>query len=506
MEQVSIIGNALGIPGKITYGDHHKKAEAFITQEALAPLDQQIERVLTRKLDILVMPILTINFMFAFVDRANLGNSKIVGLEKDLGMHGYDFNWASTAFYFTYILIELPSNIILRKIGPRIYLSALCFCFGIITFSTAFIQNFRSLIAERLLLGLAEGGLLPGYAYYLSTLYPRYELGARITGMMTASLSSGFVGGFLALGFANSPPFGQIHTWRHIYFFEGIISMALAIVTFIVLPNGIKDAWFLSESEKRVGLERLRRQELEDFKPTITREHIRQGVMNINNWLAASIYAFMNVPVQSCILFLPTIIHAMGYTSSKAQIMSGAPFLVGTFILAFQGILSDKLKRRGLVVLIFVPFMALCFMLLLIFTLNGPALLHRTGLRYMALFLGVSLGTCGGPLCLAWATNNTPSAAVRAVTTALIVGMGTVGAFIASWTYTNKNAPLYITGHSINLGFSLVAIGLIIAYWAYCSWENHQRDLGRRDHRLGGLSHEEMHNLGHKHPEFRYAS
>ena len=81
--------------------------------------------------------------------------------------------------------------------------------------------------------------------------------------------------------------------------------------------------------------------------------------------------------------------------------MAGAPFLVGTFTLALQGYSSDKIRRRGLIVLIFVPFLALCFMLLLIFTLSGPELLEKAGLRYMALFLGVSLGTCGGPLTLA---------------------------------------------------------------------------------------------------------
>ena len=107
---------------------------------------------------------------------------------------------------------------------------------------------------------------------------------------------------------------------------------------------------------------------------------------------------------------------------------------------------------------------------------------------------------------LKWATNNTPNPGVRAVSTALIVGVGTAGAFIASWTYTNKEAPLYVTGHSINMGFSTVAIGIVILYWWYCSWENRQRDLGRRDHRLINLTQEEIDNLGHRHPNFRYAS
>jgi MFS family permease len=196
---------------------------------------------------------------------------------------------------------------LLKKVGAKIYLPSLCACFGIITLSTAFIKNFQSLVAMRLLLGLAEGGLLPGYAYYLSCLYPRYDLGGRIAGVMTASLSSGFLGGFLALGFGNMSPMGPLHTWRHIYFFEGIISLALAIVTFIVLPRGIQEAWFLSPKEKEIGIERLRRQQLSDSSTVISKKDIMRGLKSINNWMAASVYAVTNVPVQSCILFLPTV-------------------------------------------------------------------------------------------------------------------------------------------------------------------------------------------------------
>lgn len=84
--------------------------------------------------------------------------------------------------------------------------------------------------------------------------------------------------------------------------------------------------------------------------------------------------------------------------------------------------------------------------------------------------------------------------------------MGTVGAFIASWTYTNVQAPLYITGHSINLAFSIMGVAIAAIYWWYCSWENKQRDLGRRSHRLVGLTADQEKELGHRHPDFRYAS
>ncbi|KIW43288.1 uncharacterized protein PV06_04406 [Exophiala oligosperma] len=481
------------------------QADAFVDTLNL-PLDPIVERSFRRKCDLYIVPLLTLSFIFAFIDRANLGNAKVVGLEKDLNMKGLDFNWASTAFYFTYIVVEVPSNIILKKVGARIWLSCLCFIFGLITLCTTFIHSYGSLITMRLLLGLAEGGLFPGYAFYLSSFYPRYEVVTRISIVGSSAYTSGFIGPFLALGFEHLPDFGPIHTWRHIYLFEGIISMVLGTVSFIILPTDIETAWFLKPAEKQVGLERLRRQMLEETVPGVRMKDIKAATMNIGNWIASILYMAINVPTQACIIFLPSIIKAMGYRAGAAQIMSGAPFLLAAIVVIFQGWLSDRIKRRGLVMLCFVPFMVLCFMLLLIFTLSGPALLKISGLRYMALFLGVGFGSTGVPLTLAWAGNNSPVPAVRAVSTAMVVGVGGLGSFISSWTYTNAQAPLFIVGHSINLAFSIVAVSATASYYLYATWENKQRNLGRRDDRLVGLSEDEANQLGHRHPHFRYAS
>lgn len=87
----------------------------------------------------------------------------------------------------------------------------------------------------------------------------------------------------------------------------------------------------------------------------------------------------------------------------------------------------------------------------------------------------------------------------------MTVSLGTLCGFIASWTYTTPNAPKYITGHSINLAFSLLAAFLSGGLWYYCWQENKKRDRGLRDHRLEGLTTEEVYLLSHRHPDFRYS-
>jgi MFS family permease len=194
----------------------------------------------------------------------------------------------------------------LERFGGRIWLSMLTFLFGLICFCTAFIQNFKSLVALRLLLGLAEGGILPGYAFYLSKFYRRYELVSRMGAFYTATLLAGFVGGFLAAGLVQIPPFGPIHTWRNIFFFEGIIPMGLAGVLWIVLPNEPKDAKFLHEDDRRLGQERIRQENAQNGADTGEKtdwRHIKIAFTNTTNWLGAFTYACFNVPTQSFVRY-----------------------------------------------------------------------------------------------------------------------------------------------------------------------------------------------------------
>lgn len=94
------------------------------------PLDRSAERKLRWKCDLHVLPIITLLYLFAFIDRVNIGNARIQGLEKDLKMKGHDYNVALFVFFIPYILFEVPSNLLLRKIAPSTWLSSIMFCWG----------------------------------------------------------------------------------------------------------------------------------------------------------------------------------------------------------------------------------------------------------------------------------------------------------------------------------------------------------------------------------------
>lgn len=146
--------------------------------ESQAPIDAALEKKLVRKVDRNLIPILFVLLLLAFLDRVNIGNARIQGLEADLNMHGTDYNIALFIFFITYILCEIPSNIILKKIRPSVWLSGIIFCWGksrsvliefaklkvpgVITALQGVSQSFGGLVACRLLLGAFEAGFFPG--------------------------------------------------------------------------------------------------------------------------------------------------------------------------------------------------------------------------------------------------------------------------------------------------------------------------------------------------------
>ena len=123
------------------------------------PIDPVLEARVRRKLDWRLMPILTLIYLFAFIDRSNAGNARVLGMGKDLELDGDRFNIGLSAFYVPYILLEVPANILCKKIGPKIWIPFLAFSFGIITMCMSTLRSYHGFIAARVCLGVVEAGM-----------------------------------------------------------------------------------------------------------------------------------------------------------------------------------------------------------------------------------------------------------------------------------------------------------------------------------------------------------
>ncbi|KAI1908272.1 hypothetical protein LOZ65_006662 [Ophidiomyces ophidiicola] len=163
------------------------------------------EAALVRKCDVRVVPILFVLFMLSFIDRINIGNARLQGLERDLGMQHRDYNVALFVFFIPYILLEVPSNLVLKRVAPSTWLSGIIAAWGVVTICQGVTTSFAGLVVCRFFLGVFEAGFVPGCVYLISMYYQRYELQKRLNFFFCASIIAGAVSGLLASGSLQVP-------------------------------------------------------------------------------------------------------------------------------------------------------------------------------------------------------------------------------------------------------------------------------------------------------------
>ncbi|KAK5653763.1 hypothetical protein OQA88_7920 [Cercophora sp. LCS_1] len=459
--------------------------------ENVAVDDTHLARRVLFKMDTRILPVLALLFLCSFLDRTNVGNAKIIGLEKDLNITNLQYNQGLTVFYATYIASELPSNLVLKKVTPKIWLPLLTVTWGITTMCLGFVRSFGSFFAVRALLGFAEGGLLPGMVLYLSGLYTRQEMALRIGIFYTAASLSGAFGGLLARGLSAIGPRGNLEGWRWIFIIEGLITVIAGTVAYIFLPSNILMASFLTEEERTFAANRLQEKVRKDsgspdrFDPILEREEkfkwseVYRGIFNLQVWFTATAYFAILSGLYSFGLFLPTIINDLKIAkdANQSQLWSVIPYAVATPVTVFVAFLSDRLKLRGVMMLFTLPIAIVGYSV--IANVASPHV--RFGMTtIMAIGLYSSV-----PCVLVWNSNNSAGHYKRATTSALQLAIANCGGFVATFVYPNTDAPLYHRGHTVILGLLVYAWFAILANVLWCTKINKDKRNGKYDQFIG---------------------
>ena len=212
------------------------------------------ERKLVTKMDFRIIPVLSILYLLAFLDRTNIANAAIFGLREDLGLKSTEYNTALTIFFVPYILFEIPSNILLKKLKPHLWLSGCMFLFGFVTICQGLVQNYGGLLATRFFLGLAETGMFPGSFYLIGMWYKRSEAQRRFSFFFGSTSLAGAFGGLLASAIGKMDGMRGYGGWRWIFILEGTLTCVVSFAFFFLIPSFPEDAQWLREDE-RVFLE-----------------------------------------------------------------------------------------------------------------------------------------------------------------------------------------------------------------------------------------------------------
>lgn len=358
---------------------------------ALTSIEPKREARLLAKLDIFFVPIIMLVYLSCFLDRANIGNVKVAGMQSDIHASTEEFSTAVSIFYATYVLSETPWAVLLKKLTPRLLLTCLAIVWSLVTVFSGFIHNIGGLYATRLILGACEGGLFPGLTLYLSMVYKRSEQAKRISYLFVCTAIAGAFGGLLAYAILHMDGVSGVAGWRWVYIIEGIFSIAVAAIVFFGLPNDPDNAYFLTASERDLMKVRAAQRAAYMGSEEFSWAEVRTALTDPKVYLSGVIQFCQDILLYGFSTFLPSIIKGMGYGTYQTQYLTVPVYFLGGSIFLCVAWLSDRLRLRSPFLLPTNVFGIMGYILLLIPSLPIGAKFFATFMCAIAVYTGPGL-------------------------------------------------------------------------------------------------------------------
>ncbi|WEW60274.1 hypothetical protein PRK78_005759 [Emydomyces testavorans] len=457
------------------------------------------DKPLLRKIDLKLVPWVSLLYLISFLDRANIGNAKIEGLQEDLHLSDNQYNNCLTIFFVSYSIFEPVTNVLLKRFHPSIFIPIIMILWGICMTSMGLVHNYSGLLTARWFLGLAEAGLFPGVSYMLSCWYKRSEVGIRLAVFFSAAAVAGSFGGLLAVGISKMAGVGGKPGWAWIFILEGLATILVGIASFWMVPDFPREATFLSEKEKSRVIERLAEDQQgsakhEDFKMAYFWESLKDW----KTYTSAMIYMGTDGALFSFALFLPTIILELGYKSTTAQLLSVPPYVAAALMTIFIGYIADRTRKRGLCN-IFVSLLGIIGFSMLLGSQNGSVKYAATFLAAMGIYPPIAN-------TISWVSNNTEGVYKRGISLGFVIGWGNLNGIVSANIYRGHDKPRFITGHSVVLAYLVVLLfGGSVLQHVLLRLENARRLSGKRNAWFE-LDSEKAKIRGDKRPDFIYTT
>ncbi|KAF8321438.1 MFS general substrate transporter [Cantharellus anzutake] len=416
----------------------------------------------------------------------------ITGLLKDLKMSPSQFSIVLSIFFIPYLLVEMFSNFLFKRIGARIFIPTLVVAWGLVETFQGFVTSYHGLIVSRLFLGLTEGPLIPALILYLSEFYTRHELQKRIAMFLSAtSLGSAF-SGLLAYAIVHLDGKGGKPSWRC----EGIFTIVFGVASYFWLPRDIPSATLMTEEEKFAYTRTIQEDtvfntvddifQLSSVWSTLTAPHVL--FLSTAGFIIG--YLFFGIAY-----FLPTVVGSLGYSPAKTQLYGVPPFACGFISSITAAYFSDKYRCRGKIAI------SSSFI-----TLAGFIMMYQSTnvhVRYGSLFaqaIGLYITV---PCTVTWISNNVYPHYRRATALSFANICSSSGGILGSWMY--HDAPRFHKTTKLNISCTVVLIVDVCLTLCYFHYKNLQKAKVRRLHGNGADDDiEEKLRLGDRHRDFIY--
>lgn len=319
-------------------------APANTSSHLLAEHNEKTKKVFN-KIAFRLLPFLVLCYFAAFLDRVNVGFAALT-MREDIGLSATAFGLGSGIFFISYFIFEVPSNLMLAKVGARRWIARIMITWGILSACTAFVQGEKSFLALRFLLGAAEAGFYPGILYYLTQWFPDKRR-AQIIGLLLlsnplATIVGGPVSGFVLAAGAHHGLAG----WQWLFLLEALPSLILGLIVLFRLPEKVEDVNWLTGEEKNVARQVLN----DDLQQRTKKSSINVSGIFFHPVVLSLALIFLGISMTNATVnfWLPQLIKSSGYSFIATGFLSAIPYIAAVIALLWWGKHSDRHNERVL--------------------------------------------------------------------------------------------------------------------------------------------------------------
>jgi MFS family permease len=292
-----------------------------------------------------VLPLFVIMFIVNYIDRVNIGFVRSY-MEHDLGIGAAAYGFGAGLFFIGYALFEVPSNILLQKVGARIWLTRIMLTWGLVASCMAFIHTETHFYILRFLLGVAEAGFFPGVIYYFTRWLPSVERGKAIAIFLSGSALASLISGPLSGALLQITGMG-LHGWQWMYLIEGLFSVGLCFFVWFWLDSKPHDAKWLTGAEKDALVDAINTEQAEREAATPIKPSMMTLLKDRQIVLFCVIYFFIQLTIYAATFWLPSIIKKMGDLSDmQVGLFNSIPWLLSIVGMYAFAAFSAKWKNQ----------------------------------------------------------------------------------------------------------------------------------------------------------------
>jgi len=285
-----------------------------------------------------LIPFLGLLYVVNFLDRVNVGFAALT-MNKDIGLGAEAYGWGAGIFFIGYFIFEVPSNVILERVGARLWIFRIMLSWGVVSAATAFVHGATSFYVLRFLLGAMEAGFFPGIMLYLTYWFPASSRARFNSYFFFAIPLASAIGGPLSSAILQLGGLAQLHGWQWLFLLEGVPACVLAFVVLAYLPDRPGSAKWLSEDERRIVSARLARD-------AVAPSDLWSGLGDLRVWWIAAADFGIIFALYGIGFWLPQIVKAMGFSNLQTGFVVACPYIICAFAMVAWARSSDARGER----------------------------------------------------------------------------------------------------------------------------------------------------------------